>query len=287
MQNANAGYTGYAMSNRAIDAYGRGERPISKWTKQDMLDIVAESNPSILEPCRDLSISELQSFLLQRSGWHHTSSHFNKTVFYVIREDIDDLKPEHVPKHERKKKAPVVRFHGSISYLEWGGTKKHPKAAEKMLENVDIEVRGAFYVVFGNSGAEILRKKIGSNGTFVVNYEEEKKRMERQTELEMLAAKRHQETADRIRQLSGPDAADVYEWFLKNGGVSVSSSGNIYQMGRKPSPSDYNTGLEYFHRQGEKRLAFIDNNLYEVEVFLGKGWLSLADFLKMEGKHDA
>ena len=125
------------------------------------------------------------------------------------------------------------------------------------------------------------------NHSYVVNYEEEKIKKERQAEREMLDAKRLRETADRIRLISGTEAADVYEWFLKNGGVSVSSSGNIYQMGRKPSTSDYNTGLEYFHRQGEKRLAFIDNDLYEVEVFLGKGWLSLADFLKMEGKHDA
>ena len=213
MINANSGYTGYSMSNRAVEAYNSGEQPISNWTKQEMLDVVEELNPSILEACRGLSVSELRDFLLTYSGWHHTSSYFNRTNFYEIREDIEDLKPEDVPKHKCRKKDLAVRFHGDIYYLIWGGTKKHPKATEMALKNVDIEVHGSFYVVYNDSGTEILRKKIGSNGTSVVNYEEEKKRKERQAELEMLAAKQHRETADRIRQKSGPDAADVYEWF--------------------------------------------------------------------------
>ena len=93
----------------------------------------------------------------------------------------------------------------------------------------------------------------------------------------MLDAKRLREKADRIRLISGTEAADVYEWFLNNGGVSVSSSGNIYQKGRIPSPIDYSNGLEFFHRQGEKRLAFIDTDLYEVQIFSEKDWVSFAE----------
>ena len=279
MIDANSGYNRYSMSKRAVEAYDRGEQPMSKWTKQDLLDAVDDLNPSILEACIRLSVPELRDFLLAYSGWHHTSSYFSKTDFYAIREDIEDLKPEDVPKHEKRKRDPVVRFRGNITYLEWSGTRKHPKATEKRLENVIIEERGSFYVVFNDDGTEILRKKIWSNGTYVVNYEEEKKKKERRAELEILAAKRNRETADRIRQISGPDAADIYEWFLNNGGVSVSSSGNIYQKGRKPSPIDYSRGLENFHRQGEKRLAFVDNDLYEVQVFLEKEWVSFAESL--------
>lgn len=32
-----AGYSGYSMSNNAVDAYENGEKPYSKWTKQDLL----------------------------------------------------------------------------------------------------------------------------------------------------------------------------------------------------------------------------------------------------------
>ena len=287
MRNANSGYVGYRMSKRAVDAYDRGERPFSKWSKADMLDEVEDLNPSIFDKCKKLSVSELRYFLLQYSSWHHTSSFYNSTDFYAIREDIKDLKPEDVPEHEYRKKDPVIRFRGSISYLEWSGTKRHPKATKKKLENVDIEIRGTFYVVFDDSGKEILRKKIESNGTYVVNYEEEKIKKERQAEREMLDAKRLRETADRIRLISGTEAADVYEWFLNNGGVSVSSSGNIYQKGRIPSPIDYSNGLEFFHRQGEKRLAFIDTDLYEVQIFSGKDWVSFAESLRTAEKNDA
>ena len=31
-----AGYCGYSMSNNAVDAYNSGEKPISKWKKQDI-----------------------------------------------------------------------------------------------------------------------------------------------------------------------------------------------------------------------------------------------------------
>lgn len=34
MWNMNSGYSGYSMSNRAVDAYEDGEMPLSKWTKK-------------------------------------------------------------------------------------------------------------------------------------------------------------------------------------------------------------------------------------------------------------
>ena len=157
MKNANSGYKGYSMSKRAVDAYDKGEQPESYWTKRELLDAVEETNPSILAACRSLCASELRDFLLEYKGWHHTSSFFNTTYFYAIREDLVDLKPEDVPEHERRKKEPPVRFRGSITYLEWSGTKKHPKATKKMLENVIIEERGSFYVVLDEYEREIIR----------------------------------------------------------------------------------------------------------------------------------
>ena len=168
MSDANAGYTGYSMSKRAVDTYDKGEQPESYWTKRELLDAVEETNPSILAACRSLCASELRDFLLEYKGWHHTSSFFNTTYFYAIREDLADLKPEDVPEHERRKKEPPVRFRGSITYLEWIGTKKHRKATKKILENVIIEERGSFYVALDDSGREVLRKKKDSNGTSVV-----------------------------------------------------------------------------------------------------------------------
>jgi hypothetical protein len=39
--NANSGYSGWSMSNRAVEAYESGERPKSKWTKKAMLAEIA------------------------------------------------------------------------------------------------------------------------------------------------------------------------------------------------------------------------------------------------------
>ena len=38
-----AGYFGYSMSNNAVDAYGNGEMPISKWSKKAIMEEVEKS----------------------------------------------------------------------------------------------------------------------------------------------------------------------------------------------------------------------------------------------------
>jgi len=37
-------------------------------------------------------------------------------------------------------------------YLEWSGTRKHPKATKKILTNVNIEEKGSFYYVTDDNG---------------------------------------------------------------------------------------------------------------------------------------
>lgn len=37
-----AGYSGWSMSNNAVDAYSNGEKPLSKWTKADIFDTIEE-----------------------------------------------------------------------------------------------------------------------------------------------------------------------------------------------------------------------------------------------------
>ena len=37
MINMNSGYSGYSMSNNAVNAYENGEMPLSKWTKDCLL----------------------------------------------------------------------------------------------------------------------------------------------------------------------------------------------------------------------------------------------------------
>lgn len=81
-----SGYSGYSMSNNAVDAYNNGEMPISKWTK----DI-------FLKQCEDegINIDKITEYkkYLKKSSWHHTSKFYNATDFYsidfeLVKEDI-------------------------------------------------------------------------------------------------------------------------------------------------------------------------------------------------------
>lgn len=71
------------MSNNAVLAYRNGERPISKWTKTDILNglDVPQSKMAVL---KRMPVKTLKLLCLERSSWHHTSSHYNRTDFYMV-----------------------------------------------------------------------------------------------------------------------------------------------------------------------------------------------------------
>lgn len=48
---------------------------------------------------------------------------------------------------------------GKINFLEWSGSRKHPKATERILEDVYILEKGCFYYVFDKNNKEILKRK--------------------------------------------------------------------------------------------------------------------------------
>lgn len=84
-----AGYKGYSMSNNAVAAYEDGEKPLSKWTKREIIRELyefAESEGINVPDFEKLTLSELRENFLEKSSWHHTSSHYNETDFYRIDE---------------------------------------------------------------------------------------------------------------------------------------------------------------------------------------------------------
>jgi hypothetical protein len=150
-----SGYHNFSMSNNAISAYESGEMPRSKWTKGAIIDAISE----IAKDYSEINVSGfkkvraeiLREQVLRRSSWHHTSSYFNETVFYTVsvndvlsaNKRIDKLqaaKVEKIVKPEVKR----VRAH----YLEWSGTRKHPKATD--CEAVG-EIRGNWFYPDGES----------------------------------------------------------------------------------------------------------------------------------------
>ena len=88
-----SGYWGKHMSNNAVEAYERGEMPISKWTKKVLLTEIAKVIESgvqtkvNLETLGKFSLPQLRQLFLVHRGYHHTYATYNVTFFFGIRED--------------------------------------------------------------------------------------------------------------------------------------------------------------------------------------------------------
>lgn len=257
MFNHNSGYSGSSMSLRAVDAYENGEMPLSKWRKTDILNGIADIDPQKAEKLKKVKVNILKEKLLVCSSWHHTSNHFNKTKFYSIDTDyVEMLTDKDIEKllDEGKTKAEKEiflenKYLGKIKYLEWSGTRKHPKAEEKELVDVYIEERGCFYYVTDKNGKQILKKKMGSNGTQVINYKWEGERKKREEERIL----KKKEELRYMEENSSKEALDFYDQIYSD--CDCSWSGHIYKKGRKPCPYDYDMGPEKFFKIGERRLA--------------------------------
>jgi hypothetical protein len=166
----NSGYSGYSMSNRAREAYEDGEKPLSKWTKADIIAAISEIDEEKANAFKKVKLSTLKNTVLRYSSWHHTSSKCNKTDFYEVSEHvIEEMNIEDIialaEKKEHKEENSINRFKGTIQYLEWSGTRKHPKATKCELKDVTIEEKGCYYYVYNDTGKLLLKKKIGSRGT--------------------------------------------------------------------------------------------------------------------------
>lgn len=156
------GYRGYSMSNNAVDAYNKGEKPWSKWTKTDILNELRYNgvDKAQIDRLRKFSLAELKEIGLRRSSWHHTSSHYNATDFYTV--DVSALeKVRYEPTKPAKKVAPKEEK-WYAEYLVWSGTRKHPKAT--VTESIGVLKGNWFYLPDGTkksvtaNGFRLLRK---------------------------------------------------------------------------------------------------------------------------------
>lgn len=156
-----AGYMGFSMSNNAFDAYMNGEKPMSRWKKQDILDELEGNVPeNVLEVAKKMKADDLRNACLVRTSWHHTSEYYNRTDFYSVR-DFDEITVGLLHRYvsEAGKKtigAPVYR---KIAYLIWGGTKRYPTKT-RYVEVCQIVGRWAMTShgkkLVGGSGFEFL-----------------------------------------------------------------------------------------------------------------------------------
>lgn len=161
-----AGYNGFSMSNNAVAAYEDGEKPLSKWTKTDIFDAINEQEVELkcsIEKLKKLPAKVLKEICLIYSSWHHTSNHYNKTDFYSLDIDrIENLTDDKIEellsdyKANKKVESKPSEEKWKCAFLEWSGSRKHPKATEVIEEGT---VKGNWF--YRKDGS---KKKTTANG---------------------------------------------------------------------------------------------------------------------------
>ena len=156
-----AGYHNFSMSNNAVTAYSYGEKPLSKWTKGDILKELQDlgATDEHMNIFRKMRLADLKESVLFKSSWHHTSSYYNQTDFYSV--EYDEEKIYRLPEAEKKPDLSEKLVHAH--FLEWSGTRNHPKCSEHSRWGV---IKGnSFYYVSCN---DIKTKRITANGFYVL-----------------------------------------------------------------------------------------------------------------------
>ena len=135
-----SGYKGYSMSNNAVAAYEEGKKPLSKWSKSEILNSLCVSDEE-KKKLKKYCLTTLRQYFLKFSEWHHTSNHFNCTDFYEVIEpnpiDYDALDQSDIANRayikEQKIKATEAKKlkKAFCRWINWEGTKRHPKAVKK------------------------------------------------------------------------------------------------------------------------------------------------------------
>lgn len=128
-------YIGKRMSERAFNAYQEGAKPLSKWMKKEILDLVKEVRPDLVEKLSKVRKEELAKVCLIQTSWHHTGSFYNKTDFYEFDENsVEEITDSEIEKLlESKPAAKKVSELEDVyfEWIEWEGTKRFPKKVQK------------------------------------------------------------------------------------------------------------------------------------------------------------
>lgn len=126
-QNHGNGYSGYSMSNNAVAAYEIGEKPLSKWSRSALIDAAREIDSEKAELLERVGANALRAHLLRYTGWHHTSSMYNRTDFYGIDEQVlKALTPETAADWAKEKKLRNLSRDIVAIWTIWNGMEAEP-----------------------------------------------------------------------------------------------------------------------------------------------------------------
>lgn len=152
-----AGYADdYSMSNNAVAAYDSGLVPASK-----IKGVPAHLIRQFVEPAE----------------WHHTSSRYNSTNFFNTIEvqaafglepsDDYEVNPEAVTALAAwkfgQKSDGIIHENCKVEWLEWAGTRNHPKATRQTADGCTVSVKGQTATITLPDGKSFV-KRLKTNG---------------------------------------------------------------------------------------------------------------------------
>ena len=268
-----AGYSGYSKSNNAIEAESENKFPASIAAKKLGVSTEAIKNN------------------IRTSEWHHYGSWYNEVYVYDItpylmlkngedmseyydEDEINEYKSIYKTMKEESKKKNIdeKKYKANVEYIEWTGTRQRPKANIKKYDNITVIEKGQFYTFMLPDGTSI-RKKIDSNGTYVIPMSVVKQQ-EKQKKEQLKIAK------ENFKEFKKNTSRNALKFIKDNNLESNSNGSHYYIQGRKPSQWDYDD-LSKFYKVGELRLSSKEDRLSTAGAYLekwnGNQWIPIED----------
>jgi hypothetical protein len=149
-----AGYSGFSKSNNAVAAEASGRHPATAAARLLGVPVAWVK----LQPTRE---------------WHHTSSWYNSTDYYDLEQLAEHLATEEGQEQlaqvkaeaaAQKQKPETVIGGAIVLWIEWTGTRNHPRAVERREENATITDAGGKFVTVVLQDGTTFKKGKRTNG---------------------------------------------------------------------------------------------------------------------------
>lgn len=149
-----AGYYGFSKSNNAVAAEASGRHPATA-------------------AARLLGVPVAWVKLQRTTEWHHTSSWYNSTDYYDLETLAEHLATDDGQEQLAQVKAEAAAAKASphktitgaiVFWIEWTGTRNHPRAIERRAENATVTDRGGKFVEISLPDGTTFKKGKRTNG---------------------------------------------------------------------------------------------------------------------------
>jgi len=168
------GYSGFSKSNNAVSAESYGRFPATETAR------IVRLPAGFVRDCSQFASG---------GEWHHSSKFFNRVAYFdtemiaawqageadVVEERGQTLDAALAAWRETQKAAaekPVKEITGcSVKWLEWGGSRSHPRATERVATNCTVRDAGGKFVTVIFPDGHGMKKGRDTNGFKITDAE--------------------------------------------------------------------------------------------------------------------